>query len=233
MIEPHSVRIGDRTWPEVTGSPVMLVPLGSTEQHGRHLPLSTDTIIAEVMATRAAAAVVAQGIDAVVAPALPYGSSGEHAGFAGTLSIGQAALELVVVELVRSIDPSDVGGIVLVNGHGGNFAPVSRAVRTLRFEGRAICAWWPTEPTGDAHAGITETSIMLHIAPDLVRTDRFEAGNSTSLTELLPLIEKRGLRAVTLNGVLGDPNGARATLGAELVNRWTAEIVVMIQSLIT
>ena len=233
MIEPQPVRIGDRTWPEVTGRPVMLVPLGATEQHGPHLPLSTDTIIAEVMATRAAAAVVAQGIDAVVAPALPYGSSGEHAGFAGTLSIGQAALELVVVELVRSIDPVDVGGIVLVNGHGGNFAPVSRAVRTLRFEGRTICAWWPTEPTGDAHAGITETSIMLHIAPDLVRTDRFEAGNSTSLAELLPIIEKRGLRAVTLNGVLGDPNGARATLGAELVNRWTAEIVVMIQSLIT
>src|SRR5664279_1634130 len=90
------------TWPEVarrTGpGDILLVPVGSTEQHGPHLPVTTDTDIAEAVAEGAA------GRDAylVVAPALAYGSSGEHQGFAGTLSIGQEATELVLVEVGRS-----------------------------------------------------------------------------------------------------------------------------------
>jgi creatinine amidohydrolase len=88
------------TWPDVARYPadtVLAVPLGSTEQHGPHLPLSTDTDVAVALCRRLAAA----RPDVLVAPSLPYGSSGEHAGFAGTLSIGQAALEHVLVELVH------------------------------------------------------------------------------------------------------------------------------------
>src|SRR5205807_5160572 len=96
-------RLGDARWTELTdrvSESLLVVPLGSTEQHGPHLPLSTDTDIAVALAERLAA----RRPHVVVAPALPYGSSGEHAGFAGTLSIGQAALEHVVIELVRSAD---------------------------------------------------------------------------------------------------------------------------------
>src|SRR3712207_8629966 len=84
--------LADLRSPAVTGD-LLVVPLGATEQHGPHLPLGTDTVIASALAA---------SLDAVVAPALPYGSSGEHAGFPGTLSIGREALVHVLVELVRS-----------------------------------------------------------------------------------------------------------------------------------
>jgi creatinine amidohydrolase len=124
-----------RTWRELaaaaSSAPLLLaIPLGSTEQHGPHLPLGTDTSLAHALAHSLAA----RRHDVVVAPALPYGSSGEHAAFPGTLSIGQAALELVLVELVRSADA--FAGVVLVNGHGGNVTAVARASEQLRAEGR-------------------------------------------------------------------------------------------------
>src|SRR3954453_2101270 len=93
------VRLGAATWPELRDAPsVLLLPLGATEQHGPHLPLETDTLIAVALADGVARV---RG-DVVVAPALPFGSSGEHAGFPGTLSVGQEVLEAAVVELVRS-----------------------------------------------------------------------------------------------------------------------------------
>src|SRR5689334_11179637 len=122
------VRLDVLVWPDLAGRAqrsILVVPLGSTEQHGPHLPLGTDSAIAAALAGRLAAA----RADVVVAPALPYGSAGEHAAFPGTLSIGAAALELVVVELVRSADA--FAGVVLVSGHGGNAAPLAAAVATL------------------------------------------------------------------------------------------------------
>src|SRR5689334_2633361 len=101
--------LADRPAGPIAG--VIVVPLGATEQHGPHLPLGTDTTIACALASGLAAA-----REVVVAPALPYGSSGEHAGFEGTLSIGQAALELVLIELVRSA----ASPVLFVSAHGGN-----------------------------------------------------------------------------------------------------------------
>jgi creatinine amidohydrolase len=95
-------RLDDLTWPEAAEYAdrgcLLAVPLGSTEQHGPHLPLSTD---ADVAVALCGALAVARA-DVIVAPAIGYGASGEHAGFAGTLSIGQEALELLLVELGRS-----------------------------------------------------------------------------------------------------------------------------------
>jgi len=105
---------------------MVLIPLGATEQHGPHLPLSTDTTIAVHWATRVAAELRAHHIAAVVAPALPYGSSGEHQMFPGTLSIGQDALVTVLIELIRSAS-ADYDRIVLLSGHAGNLQPVARA----------------------------------------------------------------------------------------------------------
>ncbi len=163
--------LGRQAWPDVASvRPLLAIPLGSCEQHGPHLPLDTDTTIAVAVASELAR----RRDDVLVAPALAYGASGEHAGFAGTLSIGLAALEHVLVELVRSAD--HFAGVVLVNGHGGNARAVERAVATLRREGRRVLAWWPSVPGGDAHAGRVETSLLLAIAPETVRMDLAAAG---------------------------------------------------------
>lgn len=198
---------------------VLLVPLGSTEQHGPHLPLDTDTRIAVAVAER----VAATRTDVAVAPALPYGASGEHQGIPGTLSIGQAALELVVVELVRSIGP-EVAHVVLVNGHGGNVEALGRSLDLLRGEGRPVSSWSPRLEGSDTHAGHAETSMLLVLCPDLVALDRAEVGVVTPLRDLLPALRAGGLRAVTPNGVLGDPTTATAAAGEDLLARCVADL---------
>jgi len=213
------------TWPEVAdraGSTILAVPVGSTEQHGPHLPLSTDTDVAVALAERLAAT---RG-DVLVAPPIAYGASGEHAAFAGTLSIGAAALELVLVELGRSADA--FAGVVLVNGHGGNAEPVARAVATLRHEGRRVLAWSPRLDGADAHAGRTETSLLLALRPEAVRLDRAAAGDTRPLADVLPDLRAGGVAAVSPNGVLGDPAGASAAEGATLLDTLAADLVAAV-----
>jgi mycofactocin system creatininase family protein len=201
---------------------VLLVPLGSTEQHGPHLPVTTDTDIATALAEGAAA----HDGRLIVAPPLSYGSSGEHRGFAGTLSIGLEATELMLVELGRSAS-LDFGHVVVVSAHGGNAVAVSRAMERLAGEGRPVVAWSPRW-RGDAHAGRTETSLMLAIAPERVRVDAAEAGDRRSLAELLPRLQHGGVRSVSANGVLGDPTGAHAAEGRQLLAAAVAELLQLV-----
>ncbi|MGH9118330.1 MAG: mycofactocin biosynthesis peptidyl-dipeptidase MftE [Acidimicrobiales bacterium] len=218
--------LGSSTWPEAAaaGRPLLVVPLGSTEQHGPHLPFDTDTRIA----TAVADGLAHRRPDVTVAPALAYGSSGEHAGFLGTLSIGRAATELVLVELVRSADA--YAGVVLVSAHGGNAEPVARAVARLTSDGRRVLPWSATVAGGDAHAGRTETSLLLAIAPGLVRRDRAAAGTTEPLAELLPTLRAEGVRPVSPNGVLGDPAGANAEEGRVALERLIDDLDAAIES---
>jgi mycofactocin precursor peptide peptidase len=202
------VRLGERTWTEVERTTV-LVPVGSLEQHGPHLPLDTDARIAAAVARRAADPTM------LLAPPLAYGASGEHEAFAGTLSIGHAALRAVLVELGRSA--AWASRMVFVNGHGGNLPTVAEAVVRLRREGRDVAWSGCVVPGGDAHAGRTETSILLALDPSLVRLDLAEAGNTAELQALLPVLTTRGVRAASPNGVLGDPRGATAAEGEALL----------------
>jgi mycofactocin precursor peptide peptidase len=214
--------LGSLTSAEVAGR-LLVVPVGSTEQHGPHLPLSTDTDVAVALATRLAARV--DGV--LVAPPVPYGSSGEHAGFPGTLSIGAAATELVLVELGRSAVPATVARMLLLSAHGGNAEPVSAAVRLLRSEGRDVRAWSPRWD-GDAHAGRTETSVQLALDPARVRPSTV-VGNTAPLAELLPALRAGGVRSVSPTGVLGDPTGASAAEGAALLDAATADLVAFVE----
>lgn len=197
---------------------VLLVPLGATEQHGPHLPLDTDTRIAQAWAN----AIAARVSGCVVAPALAYGSSGEHQAFPGTLSIGQRAMELVLVELIRSSSVS-FPAVLVVCGHGGNVAPVDRAVEQLRVEGHRVGAVFPrwssadVEGPVDAHAGRIETSLLLHLSPDAVDLSKAAPGVTTPIAELWDELQADGVAAVTPNGVLGDPTGATAIEGAHLL----------------
>lgn len=214
-----SGHLAGATWAEVGGSGPVLVPVGSIEQHGPHLPLDTDTSIAVAVASSAA-----DTLGAWCAPPLAYGSSGEHQSFAGTSSIGTEALRLQVVELVRSLT-TWAGSVLLVNAHGGNVAALRAAVEQLTSEGRRV-AWvaCATEDV-DLHAGRTETSLMLHLRPDDVRLDRAEAGNTQPLAEILPAMMAGGVAAVSANGVLGDPAGASAAEGERVLGAMVADVV--------
>ncbi|TQS42635.1 mycofactocin biosynthesis peptidyl-dipeptidase MftE [Cryptosporangium phraense] len=214
--------LADRTWPEISGDDVLAIPVGSTEQHGPHLPFSTDTDVAVALAR----ALAEQRPDVLVAPAMPYGSSGEHQAFAGTLSIGPSAIETVLVELGRSATET-FGRILFVSGHGGNAIPVNRAVRRLRSEGRDALAWAPRWK-GDAHAGRTETSVQLWLDDSRVSLQRAEPGNTAPLAELLPTMRQAGLRPVTPNGILGDPTGATAEEGAQLLAEAAADLATTV-----
>jgi creatinine amidohydrolase len=200
-------------WPEIADAPLLVVPLGSVEQHGPHLPFITDTAVAGAVAE--AAAGLLDG--AVLAPALTYGASGEHEDFPGTISIGTEALTGLLVEYGRSACRW-AGRVLIVNGHGGNLDALRAAGRVLRAEGRDV-AWFPCAvPDGDAHAGRTETSLMLHVEPNGVRADDAVAGEASPIGTLLPRLRAEGVRAVSPNGVLGDPAGATPEEGADLLN---------------
>lgn len=216
---PAGARLDELTATDVAGRAARLllaVPLGATEQHGPHLPLGTDTTIAAAVA----AGLADRRRDVVIAPPLPYGSSGEHAGFDGTLSIGQHALEHLVVELVRSADA--FAGVVLVSGHAGNAEALGRAARLLASEGRMVEAWWPVDVdvdgrAADAHAGWAETSVLLALDPAHVDLQRAEPGDTRPLADIGPELRGGGVAAVSPNGVLGDPAGASAEAGAAVL----------------
>ncbi len=202
---------------------LLAVPVGATEQHGPHLALSTDTDLAVALCVGLARA--RPGV--VVAPAVAYGSSGEHQDFPGTLSIGQDALELLLVELGRSAAMT-FSKIALVSAHGGNAAVVRRAESRLRAESREVLAWqvaW----RGDAHAGRTETSLQLALAPSQVHLDRAEAGNVRPIAELMPALRASSVRAVSPNGVLGDPAGASAEEGAALLSALVTDLAAAVE----
>jgi len=196
------VRLADLSWPEAgqraAAGAVLAVPVGSTEQHGPHLPLSTDTDIAVALCDRLAAA----RPDVLVAPPVSVGSSGEHAGFPGTL----------------------FGRLVVVSAHGGNAAPVARAAAELAQESRKVLLFQPRWD-GDPHAGHPETSIMLHLDPARVHMDRAVPGDTRPLGEIWPQLRTAGVRAVSETGILGDPTGATAEAGRALLDDLAAELI--------
>lgn len=223
-----SVWLRDEPWPRIPAAAVVLVPVGSVEQHGPHLPFDTDTRIATAVTEGVARQLGDDGIHVVVAPPLTYGASGEHQGFAGTVSIGTDVLRLVLVELVRSAR-TWARRVVFVNGHGGNVPALASAVPQMIAEGHDV-GWTSCVVAGaDAHAGFTETSVLLHLDPSCVDADSAEAGNTGALRELLPTLMEAGVAHVSPNGVLGDPTGASSDDGkrvlAEMVSRVAALVV--------
>ncbi|QVQ53890.1 mycofactocin biosynthesis peptidyl-dipeptidase MftE [Spiractinospora alimapuensis] len=213
--------LANLSWPDVDQRPsdtVLVVPVGSTEQHGPHLPLSTDTDIAEALCQRLAATAT----DVLVAPPVAYGASGEHAGFPGTLSIGTEALTVLLVELGRSATET-FRRLLLVSAHGGNAAAVARATETLRSESRDVLSWSPRW-RGDAHAGRVETSLQLALAPERVATDHAHPGALDPIADLMPTLRAHGVRAVSPNGVLGDPTEASAAEGERVLARLAEDL---------
>lgn len=214
--------LGARTWTELAASGadhVLAVPLGSCEQHGPHLPLSTDTLVASALCD----ALAAHRDDVVVAPAVGVGASGEHAGFAGTLSVGTEVLARSLTELVRSAR-GWARAVVVVSAHGGNAEALGVVATTAAGEGDDVVVFAPRLRGADAHAGRTETSLVLALAPELVRHNEAVVGVTTPLGELLGTLRDHGVAAVSPSGVLGDPTGATVEEGRRLLASITADL---------
>lgn len=218
--------LGELTWTELDADrrrPVVVVPCGSTEQHGPHLPLDTDTRIAVALAHRLAAA----RWPVVVSPALAFGASGEHQDFAGTVSIGSAALAAVLTELVRSVRRWSAG-VVLLSAHGGNADALRTVAGTAAAEGDRVLVWPVVVPSGDAHAGRTETSLLLALDPSAVRRAVAAPGATAPIAHLWPRLRSGGVRSVSENGVLGDPTGAGADEGRRILDDLCRRLVAAV-----
>jgi len=229
----QKINLFEMTRPEVeeaiaSGVDTVIITIGSTEQHGLHLPLGTDAIMGEALGQRVARALG----DTLLAPGMRIGCSEHHMDFAGSLTLSRETFIGVVGDICRSLARHGFRHIVLLPTHGGNFAPLAKAVEAIRPElsGVNLIAFTDlmafmdeifqtgkarkvTPEQAGAHAGEFETSIMLYLRPDLVAIDKAQPGYVGDQLRIAPLLFEKGFRAVTANGVLGDPRNASAANG--------------------
>lgn len=211
-------------------SKVLVLPLGSFEQHGPHLPLDTDTIIIDSVVAQALrdSHIIAGSF--MVAPTVAISASDEHAGFPGTLSTGSAALADSVVAICRSA--SWAQGICIVNGHGGNTDALARIGSALTYEKIRHSVWsLPSYEGADMHAGHTETSVMLHIEPAKVQIDRIEPGTIGDASSLVAQMRTSGVVGVSTNGVLGDPTTATSEHGVAVMKLYSSSLAAHLATL--
>jgi creatinine amidohydrolase len=223
---------------ELTDESILCLPIGSTEQHGPHLPLGTDTIIAERLA-EAIAAHVAGRHQLWLLPALPFGLSLEHAWAPGTISLRVATLAAMIGQLTSEYRrATKARRLVIVNGHGGNRAILEPLMHEITADqGLAVCtlhtaslpAIRPNSAIADIHAGIGETSLMLHLSPETVNMKALPSGGSDEAARAAAISQVIQGRAVTWpwssgdpriaeHGIIGDPSGATAELGRAILD---------------
>ncbi len=226
-------------WPELAaaladGPCIALVPLGATEQHGPHLPFATDTAIADELARRLAA----RFPETVACPSLPFGCSREHLAFPGTVDLEPATLAAVLRDVLRSLARHGFAGAFVFSAHGGNDAALAAMLPELRAtaapmwvdaftdrtrlaeETARIAAAAGIAPAAAGHhAGEAETSIMLALRPDAVRTGAFAAGHLAPVADPRTLFYP-SLREQAPNGTVGDPRAASATRAAAYLDAW-------------
>ncbi|SES10541.1 creatinine amidohydrolase [Lentzea xinjiangensis] len=206
------------TTADVRDHRVAVLPVGSTEQHGPYLPLATDSVIAWTIAAEIAAAHPVR-----LLPPIQFSCSQEHAGWPGTVSISASTLISVVTDIADSLRRTGITGLVLVNGHGGNYVlsnVVQEGEGLALFPGRDDWAFArekagiETSSYSDMHAGELETSILLHAHPDLVRPGYESADHlAEDRRHMLTL----GLAPYTESGVVGRPSLASARKGELLL----------------
>lgn len=248
----NSVLLEELSWPEVQealdrGVRTVVIVAASIEQHGPHLPTITDTAIGHAVGERLARTLG----NALLAPVIRPACSDHHLAFPGSLSIPEEVFIGTVLAYVRSLAPHGFDTFVLFSSHGGNFVPLENAAHRLRQEfgprGVRIVAYAGMAALQDLmrvmggvaaemglpqdvdaiHADVTETSIMMARHPHLVAADRLEPG---FLGRVDPQeIFARGMRAITPNGIFGDPTRATPQMGEVLIERLAEHLAALVR----
>jgi creatinine amidohydrolase len=228
------------SWPQLAAAlsagSVPLLPFGAHEQHGHHLPLQTDSIMATALAER-----VAAEVDGILLPAVAYGETSNNAGFPGTLSLSFETVRAIALDLGRALSEQQARGFVIVNGDFGNQAPLKLAARELTLSGLpTLVVDYPgleelalrhasTAPAapGFYHADEVETSIVLAVRPEAVRMELavesypvFPADYPARFTPL---------ERISPSGVFGDPRPATAQTGEALLAGLTDRAVALVR----
>ncbi|HWX75668.1 MAG TPA: creatininase family protein [Solirubrobacteraceae bacterium] len=232
-----AIELDKLTWPQVkahidAGRDTVVMALGATEQHAHHMPLATDALLGDHLAR-----VLAERLDALLAPTVRVGCSEHHLGFPGTISLAEETFHALVGDLARSLLLS-FRRVVFVPTHGGNFAPLAAAVAKLE-RGDAVIAVTDLDvllqipqlgesefgvslARGGIHAGEWETSMLLAIHPELVDMAAAEPGFTGELQDVLPRLFREGAVAgISPTGALGDPTPASAAHGERY---WSAVV---------
>lgn len=219
----------------------VIVPVGAIEQHGPHMPLSVDYVIAD----EAAKAVIRQlgdDLDVWMVPTLPYSKSNEHAWSKGTIWLSNDTMHRVLDDIARCVAFSGAKRLVFLNGHGGNSTMLNVACREARLAHGLLTflvhpfippAYSPPDPDAASatelgmgiHGGLDETSVMLHLRPDLIDMSKAVRNVPEYLAENDHVKFGGSVQFGWLSndfgddGHIGDPTGATAELGKELFER--------------
>ena len=227
------MRLGEMNWTALSerldqGPLDVIIPLGALEQHGPHLPLDTDALIAEVVADRAARTAG----ECVVSPCIPVGASSHHLAFPGTASLSDKTLRSVLAEVIQTLLGHGFRGAYLVTGHAGNVGAMAAVMAELDPADRSrVVSFddWPAQREAvhqvaevrlnmdrelvGTHGGHFETSIMLAIAPDRVDMASAVAGHIGPAASASAKLRSEGMAALSPVGVIGDPRGATPDAG--------------------
>ncbi|GAB3422446.1 creatininase family protein [Haloparvum alkalitolerans] len=238
--------LADRTWPElgsyVAEESVAVVPLGSTEQHGPHLPLATDHLIAEALAAAAA-----DRTGFLRTPTINIGVSPHHRQFHGTMWVDPPEFRDYVESFTRNLAYHGIDRVVYVNAHGGNVEHLREVGRRLHEDGEVYAVEWMWDESipglvndlferNGPHAGPKETAMITHIAPDLVREEKLEAARDEGLVDLRDAeTVVHGARTFydaadnSPNGAFGDPTDVTPEKAAELFEAAADQLVQLLE----
>ena len=238
--------LADHTWPELgealADASVALVPLGSTEQHGPHLPLATDHLIAEALATAAA-----EATGAVRTPTVTVGVSPHHRQFPGTMWVDPPAFRDYVESFTRNLTYHGIDRVVFVNAHGGNVQHLREVGRRLHEDETAYAIEWMWDESipelvddlferNGPHAGPKETAMITHIAPDLVKSDRLGDARDDGLVHVDESDAMvHGARTFydsidnSANGAFGDPTDVTPEKAARLFEAASDQLVQLVE----
>ena len=228
------IRLDSLTSPEVKalclqGDVDVVLPLGAIEQHGPHLPLNVDVLIAEEVSRLVVSRLVIEGLQIVIAPTFVYGDSRHHLSFAGTMSVSNETLYRSLKDLCESLFRSGFRRIYLLTGHAGNCDVMNQIEREFGTSRITAVADWPlirdslhrvaaeklsipADIVG-THAGHFETSIMMLIAGERVRKNLIEKGAIGTPSEMGAKLRSIGMQGVSEIGVIGDPRSSSAIAG--------------------